>query len=577
MSGRHYHRELVRLREESREFALAWPALAPALAEPSADPDAERLLEGIAFKIGLLREKLEADFPEVVNEMMGRLFPHYARHLPASTVIAFTLQPPATDSRIIPAGTLIHSVPVKGTSCPFSTTRDVEAHPLRITGVTQGRLSAREWEIRLSLSLAGLPLRTWRARKINLYLSGDRVSAADLFLCLNRHLKAIVIAPETGGTSFLLPPERLRPVGFDADASLFPYPPHAFSGYRLLQEYFAFSDKFLFFDLSGLEQWQDRGEGNRFCVTFQLEGPATGPIPVRRDSFTLSAVPAVNLFPHEADPILLDHRATASLLRPSGPDPSHYQIYSVDSVTGITRSTGRERDYAPFDLFRAENRDTPVYQTMPGKSAVHAGFDIYLSAAWPLESHPSGDETLSIQLACGNGTLPEGLHTGDVTRLSSPLTDTVSARNINPINPGTFPPPPPELGDRFTTHLFLSCLSLASIDILPSLLELYLFSGNRSGASVAANGKRIAGIREITAMPCHRWLRGMPLSGREVRVKARGDHFGGPGDLYLFGCVLERFLAQCAEPNTFTMLTLEETLKGGVYQWPPRLGRKPLL
>jgi len=69
----------------------------------------------------------------------------------------------------------------------------------------------------------------------------------------------------------------------------------------------------------------------------------------------------------------------------------------------------------------------------------------------------------------------------------------------------------------------------------------------------------------------------MLLGGRDVRVKARKDHFGGPGDLYLFGCVIERFIAQCAEPNTFTVVTLEETLKGGGYQWAPRLGRQPLL
>jgi len=104
-----------------------------------------------------------------------------------------------------------------------------------------------------------------------------------------------------------------------------------------------------------------------------------------------------------------------------------------------------------------------------------------------------------------------------------------------------------------------------------------VFSGNRSGASVAANKKRVAGIEEVTALPCERWVRGMLLSGRDVRVKARKDHFGGPGDLYLFGCVLERFIAQCADPNTFTALTLEETLKGGGYQWAPRLGRQPLL
>ena len=61
--------------------------------------------------------------------------------------------------------------------------------------------------------------------------------------------------------------------------------------------------------------------------------------------------------------------------------------------------------------------------------------------------------------------------------------------------------------------------------------------------------KRVAGIEDVTARPCDRWVRGMLLSGREVRVKVRRDHFGGPGDLYLFGSVLDRFLAQCAQPS----------------------------
>ena len=215
----------------------------------------------------------------------------------------------------------------------------------------------------------------------------------------------------------------------------------------------------------------------------------------------------------------------------------------------------------------------PVYHAVPRKSPVHAGFNVHLSVAFPRESPLPEEETLSIALPCSNGTLPEGLHVGDVSLLSSGFTDTVSVRNITPVTPGTYPPLEPDL----TTHLFLTTLSLASADTLRSLLELYVFSGNRSMASVAANKKRVAGIEEVTALPCERWVRGMLLGGREVRVKARKDHFGSPGNLYLFGCVLERFIAQCAEPNTFTVVTLEETLKGGGYQWAPRLGRQPLL
>ena len=227
--------------------------------------------------------------------------------------------------------------------------------------------------------------------------------------------------------------------------------------------------------------------------------PTLSPTHVRRESFALFAVPAVNLFPHEADPILLDHRATSYLLRPSGPDPAHYQIFSVDSVTGITRSSGRERSYAPFDLLRPDNRDMPVYHTVPRKSPVHAGFNApSFGSLSPREPSPE-EETLSIELTCSNGTLPEGLHVGDVSLLSSGFPDTVSVRNITPVTPGTFPPLEPDLAERFTTHLFLTSLSLASADTLRSLLELYVFSGNRSMASVAANKKRVAGIEEVTA------------------------------------------------------------------------------
>jgi type VI secretion system protein ImpG len=205
----------------------------------------------------------------------------------------------------------------------------------------------------------------------------------------------------------------------------------------------------------------------------------------------------------------------------------------------------------------------PFYHAVPRRSPVHPGFNLHLSLAFPRESHPLEEETLSLELTCSNGTLPEGLHVGDVSLLSSEFRDVVSARNITPVTPGTFPALEPDLPERFTSHLFLASLSLANADSLRSLLNLYVFSGNRSKASVAANRKRVAGIEEVTVRPCERWVRGMLLGGREILVKARKDHFGGPGDLYLFGCVLERFIAQCAEPNTFTLVTLEETLKGG--------------
>ena len=45
----------------------------------------------------------------------------------------------------------------------------------------------------------------------------------------------------------------LQPAGFAEDEALIPYPLNCFRGYRHLQEFFAFQDKFLCVELRGLE------------------------------------------------------------------------------------------------------------------------------------------------------------------------------------------------------------------------------------------------------------------------------------------------------------------------------------
>jgi type VI protein secretion system component VasA len=44
-------------------------------------------------------------------------------------------------------------------------------------------------------------------------------------------------------------------VGFDAEESLLPLVRRSMDGHRLLQEYFALPEKFLFFDLRGWSRW----------------------------------------------------------------------------------------------------------------------------------------------------------------------------------------------------------------------------------------------------------------------------------------------------------------------------------
>ena len=132
MFNKYYQQELNALRELGSEFSRAHPALAPMLSGPASDPDVERLLEGVAFLTGLLRQKLDDEFPEIVHSLTNLLWPHYLKPIPSTTMVAFSPKSTLKQSTRIPAGVHLASVPVGGTSCIYRTTFDVEMHPLTL-------------------------------------------------------------------------------------------------------------------------------------------------------------------------------------------------------------------------------------------------------------------------------------------------------------------------------------------------------------------------------------------------------------------------------------------------------------
>ena len=571
-----FNSELNLLKELASEFARANPALAPHLGGPGTDPDVERLLEAVAFQNAMLRQKLDADFPELVRNLAQLILPHYLRPIPATTIIGFTANTTSGQSATIPAGTQLASAPIDGTACRFTTSTDVTLEPLELTDASFAPHSGGTGEIRLALTLKGLPLERWQPAAFRLFLAGDHASATELYLLLSRHVSRIVLTPGDGGASVTLPSDCLTPAGFSESDALLPYPPHAAPSYRLLQEYFSTPEKFLFFDLTGWERWQQRGNGMPFSISFELDSIPFQPQRVRRDSFALHAVPAINLFHHEADPISIKHRSGSYLIRPTGIHPAHCQVFSVDRVTGYTRTTGRERSYLPFDLFSSDSSTEPIYQALLSQSLRHRGHDVHLGVAFPGGIAPNDPETLSIALTCTNGSLPDSLHTGDINVPLSPLPDFVSARNIAPINPGQSPPLGPGLLRQLTSHLCLNQLSLEHVEHLQTVLELYLFPSHHPGSRVAANRKRISGIEAIDLIAVELMVSGLPMRGKEIRVKVRQDHFAGPGDLYLFGCLLDHFLGSYASMQSFTRLVFHETVKGGTCQWPTRLGNQTI-
>lgn len=85
--------------------------------------------------------------------------------------------------------------------------------------------------------------------KLRFFLGGDSYTAYELYFWLSNQLSHIEL--EIDGKRFRQEAKALKPVGFERDDALLPYPNNVYSGYRILQEYFCFPESFLFFELSG--------------------------------------------------------------------------------------------------------------------------------------------------------------------------------------------------------------------------------------------------------------------------------------------------------------------------------------
>ncbi len=576
MLEKYYQRELTHLRELAVEFAKSHPALAPMLTGPGSDPDVERLLEGTAFLAGMVNQKLDDEFPEVVHGLIQLVFPHYLRPIPSSTIIRFTPKPSLLESIRIAAGTQIASVPVAGTSCDFSTTFDVDLHPLSITRVALAQGVGRSGTLTIGLEFKGMTLEAWKGRSLRFHLAGDAAAAAERYKMLFNGVRGVRVQAE-GGAARLLGPQSLRAVGFEDDEALLPYPSQSFPGYRILQEYFILPEKFLFFDVTGLENWTGRGPGKRFEIVFELDKLPSEPPRFTEEHLCLFASPAINLFRRDAEPVVLDHKRPDYLIRPSGDTGGEFQVYSVDKVAGYVQGTVEERLYKPFHMFNPRSGEMPVYTVRMQRSAVRDKTDMFLSVAYPSQVRDPRPETLSMALTCTNASLPEKLRYGDISRPTETSPELATFENIRQPTAPVQPPLGKNLLWRLLSHLYINYLSVADVESLRAMVKLYVFTDTRDRAGVIANTKRVEAMSDLKVSVGDRLVGGLVLRGREIRLSLDREGFANGGDMFLFGSVMNRFFSGYASVNCFTRLTVEETLNKELFQWNAMLGDRPLL
>jgi len=595
----YYQEELLFVRQVGAEFAAKYPKIASRLLlEPDKceDPHVERMIQAFAFLAARVRHKLDDDFPEITDSLLSVLYPHYVAPIPSMAIAQFVVDPQRgklTQAHRIPRGARLYSPPVGGAPCRFRTAYPVDLWPIEVTsaridaadglGASAGAVSV----IRLGLRCIGTTLAELGVSELRFFLQGEGHQVYPLYELLFNHVPEVQLRPgprQRGISPIRLRPSSIRPVGFAADEGLLPYSPRSFLGYRLLHEYFAFPEKFLFFDLGGLERAVQAGFKEELEVLLFLDHMPKLAEHIRPSMFRLGCVPVVNLFQQLAEPIRLSQtQAEYRVVAVGRPDAT--EIYAVDSVVSTSPDRPDPTVYQPFYSFKhavdLEQQRTFWYATRrPSDRKGDAGTEVYLSLV-DLDFTPTvpPEETLTLHVTCTNRDLPARLPFGGERgelelEAAAPISKIVCLTKPT----STIRPP---LGDRaqwrVISHLSLNYLSIADggREPLQEILRLYDFSNSpvireQINGIVDVSSRRVVG--RPTSMPWNGFCRGL-----EVTIAFDEDKYVGVG-LFLFASVLEKFLGLYASLNSFTQLVARtRQRKEPMKRWPPRAGEQILL
>jgi type VI secretion system protein ImpG len=433
----------------------------------------------------------------------------------------------------------------------------------------------------------GLPL-----SRLRFHLAGDASVVYSLYELLSDKCIEIQLRdPKDEKKLISLDPSQLRMVGFDAEESLLPFVRRSMDGHRLLQEYFAFPEKFLFFDLEGLEPLAQAGFGEEAEIVFlfssfeRSERQQVLELGINERTFRLGCTPAINLFPQMSEPILLTQTRHDYTIVPDNRHSTVMEIFSVEEVVATNPRLRQSVVLEPLHAYRHQTRDREELafwvatrhlnefgEREPSTMTISV---VDLTGSF---TDPEAD-VLMVRSLCTNFDLPSRFQFGaesgdfDATGYAAAKTVTALRRPTASINP---------TGGQANLWRLISLLSLNYLSLneggrtaMQEILRLHNITGS------TASDNEVGSILKMNSSPGFALVNSayglIPARGTQVEMEFDEQQFAGSG-AYLFAAVLDRFLSSYAAMNSFSQLTARSTLrKEAMGKWPPRAGTQALL
>lgn len=615
----YYNRELLYVREMGGEFAKEFPKIAGRLGLDGfecADPYVERLIESFAFLAARIHLKLDLEFPKFTDHLMEIVYPQYLAPIPSLAILQLTPdreEGSLVDGFEIPRDTSVRSLlgPGDQTSCEYRTSQKVTLWPIELVEASydsrdsvSNRLPASCQNARSVLRLklrtfGGIPFKKVGLDRLTIHLRGKDARSFKLYEQVFADAMSVLVG--TPGQVPAAAAGSIDPVGFSPEEALFPDCPRTFEGYRLLTEYYAFQQRFMFFELTGLRSSIAKCESNEIEILIpfrRIDTSLENVVDVQ--NFGLFCTPAINLFPMRADRIHVDDGETEYHVVPDRTRPLDFEVHSVTSVLGYDKSLDSVSPFAAFyDLtdeeiheaelnqkyftLRRTYRKLSHRQKRRGPRTSYVGSEVFITIVDGRNAPYSKDlGQLDLRLLCTNRDLPLMMPIGK--KESDFNLDTgAPVKTIRCIAGPTEPMPSlasisGERSWRLINHLSLNYLSLVDSEgrgaaALRELLGLYQFDHaderQQQDGLVSVNTKEI--YRRLT--------RSGPITyGRGLQIDLTFDENLMEGSsAFLLGSVLSRFFSKYVTINSFTQTVLKTLERGEVMKWPATIGKRQTL
>ncbi|KMJ45088.1 type VI secretion system protein ImpG [Xenorhabdus khoisanae] len=617
----YYNRELVYLREMGKEFAERYPKVANRLGMHGidiADPYVERLLEGFAFLTARIQLKMDAEFQHFSQHLLEMLYPNYLAPTPSMAITE--LKPDMSKGDVshgflVPRGTIMlcQTLKKEGITFQYATTQDVVLQPLNLQKVELGKIPA-------NIPLMGLNLHQYGAvsalrvrfacqgkfflneldlNTLTFFLSGPDIQSQKLLELIMEHSVGMVCQTLGETPQYqVLPDISPHHEGFEDNQAMLPNDPRNFSGYRQVQEYFAFPARFRFFSIRGMQsllgQTEKESEFELILLLDKIDSDLESLVDA--SYLALNCTPVINLFPKVTERVTVDESTNEYHLVVDNIRPLDYEIFSVQNLYGADENHNEERIFRPFwstnsgdksnygayFTLRRDPRILSEHAHHYGTRTSYIGTETFISIVDEHHSPwPNALKYLSADVMCTNRDLPAMLRQQDIDSFA--MLDSIPIHQIVFLKRPTIPHPALAEGSiswNLISQLQINYLNFMdkdkkeSIQVLQQLLSLY------ATLAEPAVTRQINGIRRCSLKEIYRRTTepGPIVFARGVSIKLEVDEqeFAGTSP-WLLGSVLEKLFSRLVTMNSFIEMTLHSQQRGQIGFWPARIGSKKLL